>query len=196
MNTNGKENIIAGILSAAEADKAQVLSAARAQAEEIARADEAFCASLRAQTKKTAQETEETEILRASARARMDTGKVLLAARQEEISAAFAAAEEAFRTMDKKKYFDFIVSLLDRWAEEGDTVVLAAEDAERVSERDIASYAAARGIRLSCRADGAFSGGVMLENDRYDKNLTVGMLLQEYRASHEAEIASVLSGNE
>lgn len=196
MNTNGKENIIAGILSAAEADKAQVLSAARAQAEEIARADEAFCASLRAQTEKTAQETEETEILRASARARMDTGKVLLAARQEEISAAFAAAEEAFRTMDKKKYFDFIVSLLDRWAEEGDTVVLAAEDAERVSERDIASYAAARGIRLSCRADGAFSGGVMLENDRYDKNLTVGMLLQEYRASHEAEIASVLSGNE
>lgn len=196
MNTNGKENIIADILSAAEADKAQVLSAARAQAEEIARADEAFCASLRAQTKKTAQETEETEILRASARARMDTGKVLLAARQEEISAAFAAAEEAFRTMDKKKYFDFIVSLLDRWAEEGDTVVLAAEDAERVSERDIASYAAARGIRLSCRADGAFSGGVMLENDRYDKNLTVGMLLQEYRASHEAEIASVLSGNE
>ena len=196
MNTNGKENIIAGILSAAEADKAQVLSAARAQAEEIARADEAFCASLRAQTEKTAQETEETEILRASARARMDTGKVLLAARQEEISAAFAAAEEAFRTMDKKKYFDFIVSLLDRWAEEGDTVVLAAADAERVSERDIASYAAARGIRLSCRADGAFSGGVMLENDRYDKNLTVGMLLQEYRASHEAEIASVLSGNE
>lgn len=196
MNTNGKENIIAGILSAAEADKAQVLSAARAQAEEIARADEAFCASLRAQTEKTAQETEETEVLRASARARMDTGKVLLAARQEEISAAFAAAEEAFRTMDKKKYFDFIVSLLDRWAEEGDTVVLAAPDAERVSERDIASYAAARGIRLSCRADGAFSGGVMLENDRYDKNLTVGMLLQEYRASHEAEIASVLSGNE
>ena len=196
MNTNGKENIIAGILSAAEADKAQVLSAARAQAEEIARADEAFCASLRAQTEKTVQETEETEILRASARARMDTGKVLLAARQEEISAAFAAAEEAFRTMDKKKYFDFIVSLLDRWAEEGDTVVLAAADAERVSERDIASYAAARGISLSCRADGAFSGGVMLENDRYDKNLTVGMLLQEYRASHEAEIASVLSGNE
>lgn len=196
MNTNGKENIIAGILSAAEADKAQVLSAARAQAEEIARADEAFCASLRAQTEKTVRETEETEILRASARARMDTGKVLLAARQEEISAAFAAAEEAFRTMDKKKYFDFIVSLLDRWAEEGDTVVLAAPDAERVSERDIASYAAARGIRLSCRADGAFSGGVMLENDRYDKNLTVGMLLQEYRASHEAEIASVLSGNE
>ena len=196
MNTNGKENIIAGILSAAEADKAQVLSAARAQAEELARADEEFCASLRAQTEKTVQETEETEILRASARARMDTGKVLLAARQEEISAAFAAAEEAFRTMDKKKYFDFIVSLLDRWAEEGDTVVLAAADAERVSERDIASYAAARGIRLSCRADGAFSGGVMLENDRYDKNLTVGMLLQEYRASHEAEIASVLSGNE
>lgn len=196
MNTNGKENIIAGILSAAEADKAQVLSAARAQAEELARADEEFCASLRAQTEKTAQETEETEILRASARARMDTGKVLLAARQEEISAAFAAAEEAFRTMDKKKYFDFIVSLLDRWAEEGDTVVLAAPDAERVSERDIASYAAARGIRLSCRADGAFSGGVMLENDRYDKNLTVGMLLQEYRASHETEIASVLSGNE
>ena len=37
MSTNGKENIIGNILSAAEEDKAQVLSAARAQAEEIVR---------------------------------------------------------------------------------------------------------------------------------------------------------------
>ena len=194
MSMNGKENIIAGILSAAEEEKARTLSAARTQAEEIARADEAFCASLREETEKTARETEEIELSRAAARARMDTGKLLLAAKQAEISEAFAAAERAVLALDKRQYSRFIFSLLDRWAEEGDTVVLARGDGAKIAPQDIAAYAASRGVRLSCRADGDFSGGVMLENTKYDKDLTLPMLLREYREAHEGEIAAILSG--
>ncbi len=194
MSTNGKENIIGNILSAAEEDKAQVLSAARAQAEEIVRADEKFCADMQAQTSAAGEAAERTERARAAARARMDTGKLLLAARQAEISAAFAAAEQAVLALDRAGYARFVFALLDRYAEAGDTVVVPASQREKVTEKDVADYAEKRGMPLSYRADGQFSGGVILENEKYDKNLTLSMLLQEYREGHEAEVAAILAG--
>ena len=194
MSTHGKENIIGNILSAAEEDKAQVLSAARAQAEEIVRADEKFCADMQAQTSAAGEAAERTERARAAARARMDTGKLLLAARQAEISAAFAAAEQAVLALDRAGYARFVFALLDRYAEAGDTVVVPASQREKVTEKDVADYAEKRGMPLSYRADGQFSGGVILENEKYDKNLTLSMLLQEYREGHEAEVAAILAG--
>ena len=130
----------------------------------------------------------------AAARARMDTGKLLLAARQAEISAAFAAAEQAVLALDRAGYARFVFALLDRYAEAGDTVVVPASQREKVTEKDVADYAEKRGMPLSYRADGQFSGGVILENEKYDKNLTLSMLLQEYREGHEAEVAAILAG--
>ena len=194
MSTNGKENIIGNILSAAAADNAQVLSAARAHAEEIVRADEKVGADMQAQTSAAGEAAERTERARAAARARMDTGKLLLAARQAEISAAFAAAEQAVLALDRAGYARFVFALLDRYAEAGDTVVVPASQREKVTEKDVADYAEKRGMPLSYRADGQFSGGVILENEKYDKNLTLSMLLQEYREGHEAEVAAILAG--
>ncbi len=191
---NGKENIINNILSAAEEDKAQVLSAARAEAEAISRADEKFCEEMKGRAAAAAEEAERTELSRAAARARMDTGKLLLAARQAELSAAFAQAEKEFLALGKEEYLRFVFSLLDRYAEAGDTVVVAASQREKITKKDVADYAAKRGMVLSYRADGKFSGGVILENEKYDKNLTVSMLLKEYREGHEAEVAAILAG--
>ena len=190
---SGKENIIANILSEAEAERDRLLAAAKEKADEIARADEAFCAELKQKTQKQAEENERAAIARFTSVAGMDAKKVLLQAKQEKISAVFAAAEEKILSMDKKAYSAFVFALLDKYAEEGDCAVLSEKDAGRISPAEIADYAKKRGISLSCRADGKFSGGVILEGKVYDKNLTVSMLLKEYREAHETEISAALA---
>lgn len=190
---SGKENIIANILSDAEAEKDRILAAAKEKADEIARADDAFCGALEQKTKAQAEENERTILARYVSVANMDVKKVLLQEKQERIAQTFERAEEKILSMDKKAYSAFIFSLLDRYAEEGDVVVLSERDKERITPAEIAAYAKQKGLCLTCRADGKFSGGVLLEGKIYDKNLTVSMLLKEYREVHETEIARILS---
>lgn len=190
---SGKENIIANILSEAEEEKERLLAAAREKADEIARADEAYIESLRQKNEKQAEENERATVARFISVANMDVKKVLLQAKQEKISEVFQRAEEKILSMDKESYSAFLFSLLDRYAEEGDCVVLSERDGAKITPAEIAGYAKKRGISLSCRADGKFSGGVILEGKIYDKNLTVSMLLKEYRETHETEIAAALA---
>ena len=190
---SGKENIIANILSDAEAEKDRILAAAKEKADEIARADDAFCGELEQKTRAQAEENERTILARYVSVANMDVKKVLLQEKQERIAQTFKRAEELILSMDKKAYSALVFSLLDRYAEEGDEVVLSERDKGRITPAEIAAYAKQKGLSLTCRADGKFSGGVILEGKVYDKNLTVSMLLKEYREAHETEIARILS---
>lgn len=190
---SGKENIIANILADARAEKDRILAAAKEKADEIARADEAFCKEAEQNVQKRAEENERLTVARYVSVANMDVKKVLLQAKQDKISKTFERAEEKILSMDKEAYAAFILSLLDKYAEEGDEVVLSARDKERITPAEIAAYATKKGIALTCRADGAFSGGIVLEGKVYDKNLTLSMLLKEYKEAHETEIIRILS---
>ncbi|MBQ9081100.1 MAG: hypothetical protein IJY26_00495 [Clostridia bacterium] len=191
---NGKDNIIANILSKAEEEKAQTLSAAQQKAAAVFESDRAFCAELKEKTLLQCAESEKAALARAVTLANMDVKKLTLQVKQSCLLDVFSAAEKSILSLDGEKYLQFIFSLLDQYAEEGETVVVASADKARVSEEEILSYAKQKGITLSYRADGAFSGGIILESKKYDKNLTVSMLLKEYRESHETEIAAILLG--
>ena len=191
---NGKDNIIANILSKAEEEKAQTLSAAQQKAEAVFESDRTFCAELKEKTLLQCAESEKAALARAVTLANMDVKKLTLQVKQSCLLDVFSAAEKSILSLDGEKYLQFIFSLLDQYAEEGETVVVASADKARVSEEEILSYAKQKGITLSYRADGAFSGGIILESKKYDKNLTVSMLLKEYRESHETEIAAILLG--
>lgn len=189
-----KENIIANILSAAEAEKEETLKAAREKAEAIGREDDAYCDALRAKTAADAERDEKTAIERSVTVGGMDVRKMLLAEKQEKISEVFRLAEGKILGMADADYERFILSLVSQHAEDGDTVVLAASDAGRVSAGAVVAAAAAKGAAVTCRADGDFSGGVMLEGKVYDKNLTLRMILREYREKNEPKIAAMLAG--
>lgn len=191
---NGKDNIIANILSAAEAQKTEILNAAQAKADAIAKEDESFAEKLREKTLSDCEKNEKLAIERAVTLANMDVKKLTLQTKQAKISEVFSKAEKFVLSLDDEKYLQFILSLLDKYAEDGDTLVVATADKERISEQQITAYAQKKGVALSYRADGAFSGGVILENEKYDKNLTVSMLLKEFKAERETEIATILAG--
>ena len=191
---NGKDNIIANILSKAEEEKAQTLSAAQQKAAAVFESDRAFCAELKEKTLLQCAESEKAALARAVTLANMDVKKLTLQVKQSCLLNVFSQAEKSILSLDGEKYLQFIFSLLDQYAKEGETVVVASADKDRVSEEGILSYAKQKGITLSYRADGAFSGGIILESEKYDKNLTVSMLLKEDRESHETEIAAILLG--
>lgn len=191
---NGKENIIANILSAAEAEKTETLQAAQEKVQTFARADAKYVSELNEATSAKNANNEQNAVSRAISLANMDAKKRILQAKQSKISEVFAFAEKNILALDDEKYLQFIISLLDKYAEDGDIVVVSEADKNRVSEEKIFAYAADKGVKLSYRADGAFTGGVILEGEIYDKNLTVSMLLNEYRESHEAEVNSILAG--
>ena len=190
---SGKENIIANILSEAEAEKDRILSAAKAKAEEISEADEEYIRTLTAQRAERAAANDRVTLARYLSVANMDVKKVILQAKRDEIEKVFSLAEKKILGMDEKAYTAFLYSLLENYAEEGDCVVVGERDKDKLTSADVAAYAAQKGLTLTYRADGKFSGGLILEGKVYDKNLTVAMLLKEYAEAHETEIAEALA---
>lgn len=187
---SGKENIIANIRAKAEAECAEILNAAQEKAKAIARADEEYCSAAKAETIAKAEKEAKNTMDRYISVANMDVKKVILAAKQQSIANAMSAAEQKILTLSTEDYNKFLIDCIERHGETGDCVIFAKADENRV-EKAI-SYAKSKG--LTTRLDGNFSGGLILEGKNYDKNLTVAMLLKEYKEFNEAKIAEMLIG--
>lgn len=185
---SGKENIIARILQDAEEEKTEILRAAAESVAEIERADEEYCAALRAEAERRMAEEKISVVERCVSAANMDVKKGVLKAKREQISAVFQIAEERILSLGQAEYNRFLIGLIEKNAEEGDTVVFSEKESARAAEA--IEYAVKRGY--ATRTDGKFSGGLILEGKTYDKNMTLSMLLREYRESHEGEIADLL----
>lgn len=187
---SGKENIIANILAGAEAEKAETLRLAQEKAAEIADADEAYCEKAKKEATERAKKEGERTVERYVSVANMDVKKILLQVKQEKISAVMAKAEKALSELGESEYTAFLIGMMEKYAEKGDTVVFASTEKARV--KTAADFAQKQGYEI--RFDGEFSGGLILESEGFDKNLTVSMLLKEYKEGHEAELASILQG--
>lgn len=185
---SGKENIIANILQGAEEEKAAILRAAQEQIDSIEQADAQYCAALLAETEEKAAKEHVSTVERYISVANMDVKKLLLKAKREQISAVLQQAEQAVLSLEQGAYNRFLIGLMEKYAEPGDRAVFASTERDRAAEA--IAYAQAHGY--ATRTDGDFSGGLMLEGDKFDKNLTLPMLLKEYSESKEGEIAAIL----
>lgn len=187
---SGKENIIANILARAEAESAEIIKAAQDKADAVRKTDEEYCNAAKAETIAKAEKEAKTTMERYISVANMDVKKVILAAKQESIAKAMEAAQQKILNLSTEDYNKFLISCIERHGETGDCVVFAKADENRV-EKAI-SYAKSKG--LTTRLDGNFSGGLVLEGKSCDKNLTVAMLLKEYKEANESKIAEMLIG--
>ena len=187
---SGKENIIANILSGAEAEKEELLRAATDKAEEISRADDEYIAALKAETEQKCAREETLTVERFESVAALDVKKRLLQAKQDKIAEVYERAEAAFAAMDDQKYNDFLCSLLEKYAEKGDTIVFSAKEEGRVA----VACERAKKEGYAVRFDGAFSGGILFEGKNYDKNATVPALVREYGETHGRLVAEILEG--
>ncbi len=188
----GKEEIVARILSDAEAEGEETVRAAKARAEEILAAAEKQCEAERAETEREA----EAQGMRIrdgkAAMARLDGAKLRLAERRRVIDAVYLRALAALLCLERHDAVSLAERLLRENAEEGDEIVFSA-DFPYCEEVARLSVVGEKKLTVSGeRPD--LGGGFLLRGKTADKDVTYPALLAADREAHQAEIARALFG--
>ncbi len=132
-------------------------------------------------------------IRRATVVAGLDAKKILMNAKSCAIDNLFEKALNQLANMDKKKYLAIIESLLKKYAEDGDTVIISEMDKNRITQKFIDDVAKKLAIKLTLSKElGNFNGGVVLAGKNSDKNLSFDMELLGIREEYETQIANML----
>lgn len=142
-----------------------------------------------AQTDAMAEELEE----RAQTVAELDAKKILLAARQQVLDDIFSATLKKLKTLDVKTRKKLLLAMLE-YAEDGDTVTVAASDATALTQADVKKFADSKGIALSYSVSEAVNGGMVLSGGGVDKNFAFDVEVEQLREEYETSIAKEIFG--
>ena len=188
---NGKENIINKILSDADAKAADILSVAEAQAQAIiAEAEQAISndrVALDARLQAISAERQRNR----KATAELDAKKYTLFRKQQLITRCYELAYEHLTKMSDSDRLELIGSLLEKHAENGDTVYITQADAKGVTQVWLDGFD--RQLKLGKKYIKA-DGGIVLEGEGYEKDLTLKSVIKYLREQTEGKTAELLLG--
>ena len=188
---NGKENIINKILSDADDKCRKILEQADSQAKSILDAAEASIAKDRAELDARIQVASAERIRNSIATAELEGKKYRLNAKQRLISRCYDVAYECLLKQSDKERLALIGTLLDKYAEKGETVYVAEKDGKLVTQKYLDGFN--KELKLGKRYIKA-DGGVVLEGDGYEKDLTLSRVIRYAREQTESRVAAALLG--
>ncbi len=186
---NGKENIINKILSDADEHCAKIIAAARLQAEKTVQSARETVQCDRQALDARLQSVLQERIRNANANAELEAKKYRLNAKQQLVSDCYDEAYKHLASLSKADRLDFIGTLLSRFAEDGETVYITKEDGNSVTPMWLRGFE--KNLTLGNRYIRA-DGGVVLEGDGYEKDLTLKNVVRYLREQTEGEVASKL----
>lgn len=188
---NGKENIINKILTESDAKCAEILSAAEAQAQAIVAAAEQAIANdreaLRARLNTLTDERQRNR----RATAELDAKKYALQRKQQLITRAYELAYERLTKMSESERLNLIGTLIEKHAEDGETVYVTQADARGVTQVWLNGFE--KHLKLGNRYIKA-DGGIVLEGVGYEKDLTLKSVIKYLREQTESDVAKLLLG--
>lgn len=112
--------------------------------------------------------------------ANIDAKKIILIKKSEVIDKAFSEAEGIIAK--DKRYKPWLIGLIKDNAENGDIVLIGANDKKLITAKDIEDIAKAKKISLKISDDNPeFNHGVVLIGKTLDKNLTLEGLIKQSR---------------
>ena len=188
----GKEEIVARLLSDAEAEAAETVRAAQIRAEEILAAAKEQCGRERDGAEREAEARAVRIREGREATARLDGKKIRLAEKRRVLDAVYRRALEMLLCLDRSDAVALAERLLKENAEEGDEIVFSAgflygEDIERLP--------VFREKKLTVSGERPdLGGGFLLRGKTSDKDITYPALLAADRENHQAEIARAVFG--
>ena len=188
---NGKENIINKILSDADTKCQKILDAAHEQAREIVAAADASIAKDRKDLDARIAATTAERLRNRIATAELEGKKYRLNAKQALISKCYSVAYEQLLKQSDKERLALIGSLIDRYAEKGETVYVAEKDGKLVTQKYLDGFE--KGLKLGKKYINA-DGGIVLEGDGYEKDLTLSRVIRYAREQTEGKVAEALLG--
>lgn len=190
---DGKNAILADILSVAEKSAANLIS--DANAEKSAALDalkKELDAKKEVEVKRA--EVDGAELLtRRLTLAELEERKTVLFAKQKAIESVYYQTVTKIINMTDHIYRDLIAEILAKYAEDGDRVIVAERDTKRLNAAwlEELSEKLHRHITLSEETHKG-RGGVILIGRRYDKNLTFEAILAQLRQETESEVVKKL----
>ncbi|MCH5153165.1 MAG: hypothetical protein J1F68_04330 [Clostridiales bacterium] len=188
---NGKENIINKILSDADARCADILSVAEAQAQAVIANAEQAIATDSVSLEQRLQSVAAERIRNRKATAELDAKKYTLNRKQQLISRCYELAYEKLIKMSDADRLDLIGSLIETHAETGETVYITQSDAKSVTQVWLNGFD--KNLKLGKKYIKA-DGGIILEGDGYEKDLTLTSVIKYLREQTEGKVAELLLG--
>ena len=185
----GKEEIINAILSEAEQEAQKII----AQAEENAASVKSAAFDVAESLLKTAESETDARakaILEGkAATARLDSAKILLAGKRHILATVYARAYERLEALGEKEVLPFMAQLLEKYASEGDEVVLSAAFRFKTAFEKLPVISKKK---LKVVTDPTVKGGFLLRGISADVDLSFETLLAQDKEAHQSEIAGTL----
>ena len=184
----GTQKIIDDILSsarlAAKGITEEAVTEVNASLEEVSAELDASCAQALEKIKAEA----EALYLGQIKLGELEAGKAMLKARQQCICDVYDGVRDKLLSAPDKQYLAFLQKLITEVCEDGDEVIAAKSDAKRVTADWVKKVSAACKRKLSLsKTQGDFSGGVILRNAKFDRNLTVDEIIADLKERTASE---------
>jgi len=190
---NGKSKIIERILSDADSKCAEISAAAQLRAEQaVAQADSKIAQEKQALTERLQNQAQDI-VKNKLANAALDARKYKLECKQNLIASCYDKALERLVKSTDAEYKKIISDLLNKFAEDGESVCIADKDADVITQRFLDGVG--KDLTLSDKRINA-TGGVVIEGNGYDKDLTFEALVSYAKADTEATVAELLFGED
>ncbi|MCH5156158.1 MAG: V-type ATP synthase subunit E [Clostridiales bacterium] len=177
----GKQKIIDDILSSARSAASDIV----AEAEESTRVElEELRAELDAAQKESLEKAEAAaqELYAGQVKlGELEANKAILSAKQACVSAVYYGVKRKILAAKDAEYLKILQAVIVKYCEDGDQVIAAKSD-KRVTAEWVkkVSTAAKKKLVLS-KEKGDFEGGVILRNDKFDRDLTVDSIVEELK---------------
>lgn len=185
----GKEDIIARILSDADAEAGKIVETAQQNAaDRIAEAEEG-AKSLKAETEEEISARAKRISEGKAAAARLDSSKLLLAEKRRVIDEIYARALNALLALGEHESLVLVERLLKENAEEGDEVVFASDYPHALKAARLPVVAEKK---LKVGKSQGTGGGFFLRGKACDKDVTFRALLSFDREKSEPALAARL----
>ena len=190
---NGKSKIIERILSDADSKCAEISAAAQLRAEQtVAQADSKIAQEKQALTERLQNQAQDI-VKNKLANAALDARRYKLECKQNLIASCYDKALERLVKSTDAEYKKIISDLLNKFAEDGESVCIADKDADVITQRFLDGVG--KDLTLSDKRINA-TGGVVIEGNGYDKDLTFEALVSYAKADTEATVAELLFGED
>lgn len=190
---NGKENIINKILSDADEKCARIVAKAEQTAAEMKSQAEAEVEAEKRALQVKAENLAAERIRNRVATAELDARKYKLNAKQQIISECYDKALQRLAALPTKEKQAFVLNLLKKYAETGETVIVAKQDKDVITQK-LLDEANKKLILSKTYHEGL--GGVILEGVGYEKDLTLSRIVNYLREQTEGKVAQALFGEQ
>ena len=181
----------------------KIVDDAAAKSEAILKEAKDYCEKAIAEAKQTARDMKAAEASRAKKDAdkiienkqtlsSIETKKATLTYKREIVESVYSRTVELMKKMSKTEYSALIAALIDKYAEEGDTVILSKNAPLSVDE--VKKMKKASSLGLAVQKTGEFDGGMVLAGKKFDKDLTFSALVEAVKEETETEVAEKLFG--